>query len=558
MIAQLYASGPKVISKTFTNPVEAVSGAHYLALSIEQLLPADAAVLGVPGSPITETLTAIKKKTLRGLSEFEELDLARYLAGITRNGKIAVCITKHNGFLALQEMLNSLTNHDLRAPFIFVVGDEPGETSQVAVDTRFLCDSHELPLIEPSFEKIPEALAYATTLSSLLRKPVIYRLAPSVAVEKRKIQGAPQKSIDYRIFQLQTGVMDYFASEGLALGRSSMTSGLLENKVPQMPEYQGLKTYENRGNPYLVVATGGMMDRVHDHINGLDNLDFLEINTPTILAPSRLIPILQTYERILVLESWLPYLETKIRGLVQRCGFKKIHVLGRMPNLGDDPFILEGNFVLRDHNLSKYLLTLSHGQTFVKEQENLESVNNHRFLQVPEHCAPNYLQVYGTFQSSSQAVGREPCLSISTGRTRYAVTGSSFEASVKFMPPMGAEALVLMGYLDGHSHPETLAPGVILGDYTFMHSAWKGVVWLERYLKKTGIKIPTIIINNGGSMTTGGQTCEPPEKFGQTVIPNWERRFFGEVSVSTTEHLVKAITTLNDSKSEKSILIVHF
>lgn len=562
MTVQLHSIKSKCISKCistlFEAPLEKVSGAYYLTLAIEQLLPMDAAVMGVPGSPITETLTSLKKTPLRGFSEFEEVDLARYLAGITRNGKMVVCIVKHNGFLALQEILNSLTNHDLRAPLIVIVGDEIGETSQVAVDTRFLCDSHELPLIEPSFEKIPEALAYATSLSSLLRKPVVYRLAPSVAEEKRQVLTALTKNIDYRLFEPQADVMDYFASEGLALGRSRVTSRFLENEAPHMPEYEGLKTYEARGNPYLVIATGGIMDRVYERIQGMENLDFLEINTPTILSPSRLVPIIKAYKHILVLESWLPYLETKLRALVQQCGLVNVQVLGRMPNLGELPFIREGNFVLRDQNLSKYLAALSAGQTAVKDTEYLEPVKNHLFLKIPDYCAPKYLKVYETFQSRSQAICRAPCLSVSTGRTRYAVTGSSFESTVKFMPPMGAKALVLMGYLDGHPQPQTLAPGVILGDYTFMHSAWKGVVRLEHYLKRTGIKIPTVIIDNGGSMTTGGQPCEPPEKIGLAVIPNWSNRFLGTISVDETHDLVEAITTLNDSRSARNILVVRF
>lgn len=545
------------ISLAFEGPLGKVSGARYLAIAIEQLFSKDAAVLGVPGSPITETLTALKQGPLRGFSEFEELDLARYLVGVTRHGRMAACIVKHNGFLAMQEVINSLTNHDLRAPLVFIVGDEPGETSQVAVDTRFLCDSHELPLIEPSFEKIPTSLAYAITLSSLLRKPVVYRLAPSVATKQREALTTP-KVIDYRIFRPQADVRDYFASEGMVLGRSSMTSFLLENEAPYMSEYELLKTYKSQGNPYLVIATGGMIDRVYDQTRGLRNLDFLEINTPTILAPGRLIPIIQKYERILVLESWLPYCETKIRALVQQCGLAKVQILGRLPNLGESPFIREGNFVLREQNLPQYLTALSQGQTTVTDKADLEPVENHLCLQVPEQCVSKYLKVYETFHTISQAMGREACLSVSTGRTRYAVTNSPFEGDVKFMPPMGAEAFVLMGYLDSYPHRETLAPGVILGDYTFVHSAWKGIVRLERYWQQTGIKIPTVIINNGGSMTTGGQTCESPEKYAQTVIPDWDDRFWGIVSVDDTHQLVKAISALTDSSSQRNVLIVRF
>ena len=556
MIQETAPREQTTISTSFANPRQAISGACYLALAIEQLLPADAVVLGVPGSPITETLACIDKPPLRGFSELEELDLARYLAGMTYNGVFAMCVVKHNGFLALQEMLNSMTNHDLRAPLVIVVGDEPGETSQVAVDTRFLCDSHELPLIEPSFEKIPTALAYSLTLSSLLRKPVIYRLAPEVANKKRMATAAPE-TILYHIIPPQEGVKDYFASEGLALGRSARTRYLLENEAPHLAEYEHLKSYQYGGSPYLVIATGGVTDRVREYVQDLA-IDLLEINTPTILEPGRLRPIISIYRRVLVLESWLPYLENKIRALVQQCGLSEVRVLGRMANVDEAPFIVEGNFVLQDGNLPHYLSALSMGLTAVNARTELAGVVDHPFLRVSADCQPQYLKIYQILHDLGRQSNRQPCLSVSTGRTRYAVTGSDYESMVKFMPPMGAEAFVLTGYLDGHPQVDGLAPVMLLGDYTFMHSAWKGVVWLERYRQNSGIKVPTVIIDNGGSMTTGGQGCIPPEQFGAMVIPHWRQCFAGTLSIDDGDKLQEAMASLLDQDSRLCLLVVKF
>ena len=341
--------------------------------------------MGIPGSPTTETLTSLEKTPLRGFADLEELDLARYLSGLTRNRRAALCVIKHNGFLAFQEMLNSLTNHDLRAPMIIVVGDEAGKTSQVAVDTRALCDSHELPLIQPSFEKIPAALAYSMTLSSVLRKPVIFRLSPDVAQSKRQVRSAPER-VSYRIFDPSEDIKDYFATEGLALSRSAATRSLLKREAPRLPEASSLNTYSGHNNPYLVIASGGSLDRVRSLAQGLDNLDFLEVNTPSILDPNRIHPILQGYQRVLVVESWLPYLETKVRALVQQCGLTTVQVLGRMPTLGEPPFIVEGNVVLSENNLSLYLSALANNEAFVDESDILK-VGDNPFLKVPSHSA---------------------------------------------------------------------------------------------------------------------------------------------------------------------------
>lgn len=60
----------------------------------------------------------------------------------------------------------------------------------------------------------------------------------------------------------------------------------------------------------------------------------------------------------------------------------------------------------------------------------------------------------------------EPCLSVSTGRTRYQVKNNKYEEIVKFMGLMGSEVIDLMGYLDFLLN-DKIAAGGIWGDYTF-------------------------------------------------------------------------------------------
>jgi len=70
--------------------------------------------------------------------------------------------------------------------------------------------------------------------------------------------------------------------------------------------------------------------------------------------------------------------------------------------------------------------------------------------------------------------------------------------------------------------------------------------------------VVTIIIDNNGSQTTGGQSCETPEIFGSGVVKDWEKRFAGTVAINKPDEVVGVIKKILAPTTDENILIVDF
>ncbi len=517
------------------------TGANLIAQAIRAV--EDHFLYCVPGSPITPIVESLGY----GFIALEETDMVRRLIGINARSVPVFAVMKHSGFLAVQELLAILANYELRAPFVFVVGDEAGTSSQTGNDTRYLCDTSRISLVEPSANTIFESMQFCLDISAKLRKPAIFRVVSSLVDSLHLISssdscGSQQPYQKIRHIPKST---DYFASEGFTISRIINCQPPEEDIISLAKSLNPL--IQNGKSDQLIVASGNISDRVRRIIqtNRLD-FDILEINTVSLLPEAKIVDIFNHYEDILVLESWEPYLEQKIRCLAQRhalkasiCGRQKVGGIALIDAVGE----LEDNSI--SHILHIFKLNYGSSTVFVQPPE------DYPFSTTPGR--EQYLIAYEAICRTASLFGLEPCLSVSTGRTRYAVMATEWENSVKFMGPMGSEVEQLLGYLAVEDNKD-LCPGVILGDYTFRHSAWKGVTSLNHHRIKSGEKVFTVILENGGSKTTGGQQCEPPEKIGASVVENWQQRFLGKVDI--LNGLDSALETVINPASLKDILII--
>lgn len=497
----------------------------------------------VPGSPTTSIVESLGY----GFVDFEEVDMVRRLIGINALGIPVFAVMKHSGFLAVQELLATLANYELRSPFIFIVGDEVGTGSQTGNDTRYLCDTSRISLVEPSANTIFESMQFCLEVSTKLRKPVVFRLISSLVNSSYPISSS-YLCASQKLYQKTPHIpknTDYFASEGFTISRI-VNSQLLEEDVISLTKSLNPHTYQNTNNQ-LIVVSGNIADRIYRIIQ-THHLDFdvLEINTISPLPETKIVDAFNRYESILVLESWEPYLEQKIRCLTQRYGLK-VSIYGQQKVCGIALINAVGE--LEDNSIVQilHLFKFKHGSN----KEFFQPIKDYPFSKNPKQ--ERYLIAYEAICRTAKKFGLEPCLSVSTGRTRYAVMGTKWESSVKFMGPMGSEVEQLLGYLSVEDSKD-LCPGVVLGDYTFCHSAWKGVNLLNYHRIKFGKKVFTVILENGGSHTTGGHQCQPPETVGASIVENWQQRFLGKVSIF--DDLDSALETLIDPGSSKDILII--
>jgi TPP-dependent indolepyruvate ferredoxin oxidoreductase alpha subunit len=497
----------------------------------------------VPGSPITPIVESLGY----GFVDLEEADMVRRLIGINARGIPVFAVMKHSGFLAVQELLAALANYELRAPFIFVVGDEAGASSQTGNDTRYLCDTSRISLVEPSANKIFESMQFCLDVSTKLRKPAIFRVVSSL-VDSSDLISSSHSCTNHQPYQKTCYISkstDYFASEGFTISRI-VNCQLIEEDFISLAKSLNTHTHHSTNNQ-LIVASGNIADRVYRIIQACHlDFDVLEINTVSLLPETKIVDAFNHYEDILVLESWEPYLEQKIRCLTQRYGLKA-SIYGRQKVCGIA--LIDAVGELEDSSIVQILHLFKS-----KDGSNTsfaQPLKDYPFSTTPGQ--EQYLVVYEAICRTASQFGLKPCLSVSTGRTRYAVMATEWESSVKFMGPMGSEVEQLLGYLAVEDNKD-LCPGVVLGDYTFRHSAWKGVTSLNHHRVKSGEKVFTVILENGGSKTTGGQQCEHPETIGESLVENWRQRFLGKVSI--LDDLDSTLATVINPASLKDILII--
>ena len=542
-----------------------VSGSEVIAEVIRKLEEQGAVTMGVPGTPTTDIVEYLQKHGSQEeyWVEMDEVDMMRQLVGINALGRTTIAVMKHTGFSCIQEQLVVLSNLDLRAPLVLIVGDEPGATSQMGNDTRSMCDSSYIPVVEPSFNNIEECFSYCLQLSDRLRKPVVYRVVPrSVA----HCGVAKKISITGSLYANHTfSNRDYYASEDMVIGRYTSTKTLLNNlKLEKFPEINSFMQAELKtGNEIkaLVISAGGIADRVKVIIKGgYSFLSHLEINTVSHLPETILAELVPNYDAILVMESWEPYLERRIRDFVQRMsGANHIIVYGREPqievNANEDELIM-GAGDMSDTETENVINVFLSGGTAQDITTTYQSrCGDHSFS---SNVDSRFLNIFEAFTDASKAINKSPVFSLSTGRTRYSVMDTQYEQYVQFMSPMGSEALTLIGYLKYVENISSISPCLIIGDYTFAHSSWKGVSALNLHRARTGVVVPVIVIENGGSKTTGGQLNHSlPADIGRLLVTNWGHRFLGTVSIDDKRLLRSNIEMLMDPATEEDILIVR-
>jgi len=549
----------KAEQRLFTFPEHPASGSEVIARSIEELAGENAIVMGVPGSPTTDIVEWLEEngRLSRYWVEMSEVDMMRQLIGANKHGRPTVGVMKHTGFFRIQELVAIMANHDLIAPMILVVGDEPGASSQNGNDSRFLCDSSYIPIVEPSFNNIPECFSYCMRISAELRKPVVFRIVPSVADHIGTVEDT-SRILELLSIAHEPSHRDYYASEGMVVGRYARSKAMLRALDLANHEGSAINPLHETGSKKLVITAGGITDRVRKTIQeNYDHLSHLEMNTVTNLPEATLARTLKHYESILVLESWEPYMERRLRDLIQRIKTtRKVSLHGREPkiepdSLDSDPMSGTGAGDLSDSEIQNIIDAFLGGHDFASTYT--DKYIDHQFSQEVD---ARYLSVFENFVSVSEETGRTPVFSVSTGRTRYSVMHSKYEHYVKFMSPMGSEAMTLVGYLRYSEARSSLAPCLIIGDYTFAHSTWSGICALNLYRAREGLKVPTMLIDNGGSHTTGGQSCSTPEEFGSQVVTNWHQRFLGTVSIYDTESLRKYMAQLIDPDVAEDIIII--
>lgn len=434
-----------------------------------------------PGTPSSEVLPfANKLKKKFNLPVFVEWSVNEKCAlelvyGNSIIGGYSAVIMKQVGLnVALDPLMNSAyIGH--KGALVVVVADDPGPiSSQTEQDSRFLAMFAKLPVLDPSNpEEAREFAKLAVKISFENEIPVILRLTGRVShakmnIKYNKIEGKNfKKSLKFEKNPFRWAAIPKFRY---------LQHEQLNKKIDQLKEnnFYSIKTFNNI-NKNLIITSGFCYANIFDAINYLNikNIDILKINLPFPLSKN-IIPILDKYNKILIIEENYPVIEYQIR---------QKRVFGRLTN----NIPQEGELTV-----DKIINIISN--FFINSTNKIESVNI--TSKKPELCAgcPHRNSFYAIKKAFPDGIFPSDIGCYTLGLNMGAVDTCLC---------MGACINQASGFYQGFKVNGDNIPPIIatIGDSTFYHSGVTGLI--NSIYNKSSFVL--IILDNSTVAMTGFQ-----------------------------------------------------
>ena len=446
-----------------------------------------------PGTPSTEILEFIQANPItaeRGIHSHwstNEKTAVEEALGMSFCGKRSIVAMKHVGVnVAADPFVNSAMT-GANGGMIVVAADDPSmHSSQNEQDSRFYADFAMIPLMEPSNQQEAyDMAAYAFDLSESEKLPVmlrmVTRLSHSRAVVETVAEPRKENEIHYPESPRQWVLMPAVSKvRNKVLVKQYVELSKLSDKSP-------FNSYTDAADKSLGIVASGI---AINYLNELypDGVPFPVVKVSQYPLPKTLIAkLFDECESVLVLEEGQPFIETKLRGILDRTG----KIFGK----------LTGE-VVRTGELSPDSVA-----------EALKNVKG-------ENCG---FESPDLRAKSESVVGRPPALCQGCGhRDVYHALNNALEAyenakvfgdigcyTLGFLAPfnaidsvvdMGASITMAKGASDAGQFPAV----AIIGDSTFTHSGMTGL--LDAINEDANITV--IISDNLTTGMTGGQDSQ--------------------------------------------------
>ena len=282
----------------------------------------DAGIRGAfayPGTPSTE----IFEHVLRSKPEDREI-FAQWSAnektayeealGMSYAGGRCLVSMKHVGLnVAADAFMNSAVT-GVNGGMVVTVGDDPGmHSSQNEQDTRVFADFAHVPCLEPSTQQEAYDMTRAALqLSEDLRLPIVLRMVTRLAHSRSSVALAeridqplrPLLSDKRRFTLLPVNARRHWAA---LMSRWEQVEAALWGL--------GLNDLQLRGTRLGVIASGVAHNYLQESLGDLPDLSVLKVGTYP--APRELIrQLFDHVDEVLVLEDGYPFLESRLKGLL--------------------------------------------------------------------------------------------------------------------------------------------------------------------------------------------------------------------------------------------------
>ncbi len=466
----------------------------------------DSGISGVyayPGTPSTEIMEFVqsnptaKERGIHSHWSSNEKTAMEEALGMSFCGKRAFTSMKHVGLnVAADPFVNSAMT-GANGGLIVVAADDPSmHSSQNEQDSRFYADFAMIPALEPANQQEAYDMAsYAFELSEKFNIPVLFRFVTRLS-HSRAVVEVEDTPVEENANSYPKNPKQWVLMPAMSKIRNRQLIADYEEFI-KSSEKSPFNRYEEAPRHEMgVIASGIAYNYLKEAFDG--DVPFPTVKVSQYPLPKKLIKQLyDSCDSILVLEEGQPFIESRLRGLLDTG--KRIY--GKLS--GD---------VIRDGELTPDEVKI----TMSKVASSVSGI-----------CAPEKKAV------SEKVVGRPPALCQGCGhRDVYGALNEALESYVNpkvfgdigcytlgFLKPfnaidtcvdMGASITMAKGAADAGQHPSV----AIIGDSTFTHSGMTGL--LDAINENSPITV--IISDNLTTGMTGGQDSQGTGKIEEICL----------------------------------------
>ncbi len=447
-------------------------------------------VTGYPGSPGTNTFNAMAAMAKDYghhaewcINERIALDMA---AGASQGGKRALVCLKSVGMNVALDTLMVLNMTGVHAGLVIVMGDDPGAWgSQNEQDTRALGPLAELPMLEPSTPREGrEMMKWAFDYSEQLQSVVILRLTRSYSVSTEALSGfhPPAK---HPTREPDREPMSWISALRTTEGNHAKLHDKIARATAQFSDLP-FNRIEGAGKKGIIAA-GMVHAKLCDALHGADTADLSILKLSALYPlPNQLIAdFLAGCDEVLVFEEVDPYVEDNIKAIGYDEGLTPPILGKRTGHVADVGELFRWQM---QNALAAYVPGFSPRTRYA--EENWEREKPFR----KNHCAGcPFPEIISALRDEAQRLGQNPFISADPGCVVMAAPMLDTKLS------MGSAIGVACGLGKAGVAERTVA---VCGDSAFYHGGINALV----HARATGATPIVMVLDNGGSLTTGGQT----------------------------------------------------
>lgn len=433
-----------------------------------------------PGSPTVEIMETVKSICPEAYAEFSinEKVAVEVAIGGSFSGARAMASMKHVGVNVAMDPLMTFTQTKINGGFVLITGDDPGmASSQNEQDNRVLGKFANMAIFDPGNSQ--ESLDYtkmAFKISEDYNMPVMVRITSRVCHgrgiveigerEVREISGFHGDIKDYGMIPPNTYAKQYVMKERIDKLRE-------DSSQLEVNHYEPSKS----GRKDVLIVTSGL---AYYNLKELD----LDVSTYKLgmvypLPIDKLQTLASQYDRIIVIEEMLPFIENELKIMGIACeGKKYFSFTGELPSEAIEKGLIAAGILDKS---SYEVATLT------------DTVN--RIAMFCSGCP--HRPVFDILKKAkANLIGDIGCYSLAVL--------DPIELSSSIIS-MGASLGIMKGMTKANrlaEKPQALVN--VIGDGTFFHSGMTGMVnMLHQLDPKDNITI--IVLNNGLTAMTGGQ-----------------------------------------------------